>query len=176
MEELSGKLAQAKAKGKLHAIKCDVSVEQDILDAFKYVTERLGPISILVNNAGISKPTTLASGDTQMWKSVLDVNVLGLCIATREAVKSMNQNEIAGHIIHINSILGHYVAHVPNVNMYSASKFAVTALTETLRQEFLATNSKIRITVSLSRQEYVLIYAEFVRLFIIGVNLLDFRA
>lgn len=82
-----------------------------------------------------------------MWKKVLDTNVLGLCIATREAITIMNENDIPGHIIHINSVLGHYVAHLPGINMYPASKFAVTALTETLRQEFLAVDSKIRISV-----------------------------
>ncbi|EFA04837.1 farnesol dehydrogenase [Tribolium castaneum] len=132
--------------GKLYAVKCDMTVESDILEAFKWIKTTLGPVSILVNNAGLSQPNTLIGGNTQMWKTVLDTNVLGLSIATREALDQMMQNSIAGHIIHINSILGHYVAHVPKLNVYSASKFAVTALTETLRQELVALDSKIRVT------------------------------
>ena len=84
-------------------------------------------------------------GDTKEWKDVFDVNVLGLCVATREAVRDMKKNGVNGHIIHINSVSGHRVAsHATSV--YAASKFAVTALTETLRQELVAQGSKIKIT------------------------------
>lgn len=134
--------------GKLYPFKADMTVEADIIEAFNWTTNNVGRVHVLINSAGISKPTTLSDGDTEMWKKVLDTNVLGLSIATREAIKIMKENKIDGHIIHINSVLGHYVAHVPNLNMYSASKFAVTALVETLRQEFLRANMKIRITVS----------------------------
>ena len=52
-----------------------------------------------------------------------------------------------GHIIHINSAAGHRVFS-PQFNVYPASKFAVTALTETLRQELNSLGTKIRVTVS----------------------------
>ncbi|GJQ81085.1 hypothetical protein Trydic_g9926, partial [Trypoxylus dichotomus] len=144
VEQLSEKL-QGK-KGKLYPLKADVTVEGDILAAFKWTKENLGPVHILVNNAGISKNTTLSEGDTESWKAVFETNVIGLCVATREAIKDMTENSTAGQIIHISSILGHYVAHVPKVNVYSASKFAVRALTETLRQELLTSGTKIRIS------------------------------
>ncbi|KAJ3651878.1 hypothetical protein Zmor_017884 [Zophobas morio] len=144
IDELSQKLLRC--KGKLHSYKCDMTIESDIIAAFKWIKDTLGPVSVLVNNAGVSQPNTLIGGNTEMWKKVLDTNVLGLTIATREAIDQMTSNKIDGHVIHINSILGHYVAHVPQVNMYSASKFAVTALTETLRQELVTLNSKIRVT------------------------------
>jgi NAD(P)-dependent dehydrogenase (short-subunit alcohol dehydrogenase family) len=76
--------------------------------------------------------------------------LLGLCIATREAVKVMKVNKIDGHIIHINSVSGHGVPNVPGVNVYAASKHAVTALTETLRQEFNHPGLKIKITVKMT--------------------------
>lgn len=104
---------------------------------------------ILINNAGKAQGNTnLIEGDKELWKNILDLNVLGLCIATREAVKSMKENDVDGHIIHINSVLGHIVPNFPNLNLYPASKFAVTALTETLRQELNSIGSKIKITVS----------------------------
>lgn len=87
-------------------------------------------------------------GDTEAWKTIFDVNVLGLCIATREAVKSMKENNIDGHIVHINSVVGHQVINYPGLNVYPASKHAVTALTETLRLEFNSLGLKIKITVS----------------------------
>lgn len=145
VDELAAKLSGL--KGKLYSFKADMTVESDIIAAFKWTNENLGPVSILINNAGISQPNTLIGGNTDMWRKVLDTNVMGLTIATREAIDHMTRNQIDGHVIHINSILGHYVAPVPKINMYSASKFAVTALTETLRQELMAMDSKIKITV-----------------------------
>ncbi|XP_068902389.1 farnesol dehydrogenase-like [Tenebrio molitor] len=139
-KQLSGK------KGKLHAVKADVTKEEDILKAFEWTSKKLGPVHILINNAGTGKRTTLTEGKTEDWKAVLDLNVLGLCIATREAVKVMKANNINGHIVHINSIAGHTVMNIPQINVYPASKFAVTALTETLRQELTHLNSNIKIT------------------------------
>ncbi|XP_970629.1 farnesol dehydrogenase [Tribolium castaneum] len=133
-------------KGKLHAVKTDMSKEDEIIKAFKWVEDNLGHVHILINNAGVSKESFLANGDAEAWRNTFDVNVIGLCIATREAVKSMTANNINGHIIHINSIAGHKVVNFPGINVYSASKYAVAALAETLRHEFLALGSKIKIT------------------------------
>ncbi|KAJ3660775.1 hypothetical protein Zmor_005206 [Zophobas morio] len=133
-------------KGKLHAVKTDISKEEDILKAFKWVSDNLGPVHILINNAGIIQQTNLTEGDTEKWKKIFDTNVLGLCIATREAVKIMKANKIDGHIVHINSVAGHKVPNFPGLNVYPASKYAVTALTETLRQELNHLGLKIKIT------------------------------
>lgn len=122
--------------------------EEDILKGFQWIKDNLGPVHILVNNAATSRTTTLMDGNTEFWKEVFDTNVLGLCIATREAVRDMRANNVSGHIIHINSGSGHRVVPIPNVNIYPASKHAVTALTETLRQELNSNQSKIKITVS----------------------------
>jgi NADP+-dependent farnesol dehydrogenase len=145
VEELSKKLKGK--KGKLFAVKVDMTKEDDILKGFKWVSEKLGPVHVLVNNAGIAQPTNLIDGETEKWKKTLDTNVLGLCIATREAIKVMKANKIDGHIIHINSVAGHKVPNFPGLNIYPASKHAVTALTETLRQEFNNLGLKIKITV-----------------------------
>ena len=145
IEALAKKLCRT--KGKLHAVKVDISKEEDILAGFKWVSEKLGPVSILINNAGVLPNSTLVDGSTEEWKKVFDTNVMGLCVATREAVKIMKANKIDGHIIHINSVAGHKVPNIPNMNVYPASKHAVTALTETLRQELNSLGLKIRITV-----------------------------
>ncbi|XP_044271282.1 farnesol dehydrogenase-like [Tribolium madens] len=140
-KKLSGK------RGKLVAIKADFTKEEDILRVFEWTSKNLGPVHILINNAGTSRPSaSLTEGKTEDWKTVLDLNVLGLCIATREAVKVMKANKINGHIIHINSVLGHTICMGNVINVYGASKFAVTALTETLRQELNSLNLKIKIT------------------------------
>ncbi|KAJ3618449.1 hypothetical protein MTP99_006443 [Tenebrio molitor] len=128
VEEHSKQLSEK--KGKLHGIKADFTKEEDILKTFAWTTKNLGPVHILVNNAGRSGSERLGF----------------VRIATREAVKAMKAKKINGHIIHINSVLGHTVFNVPNLNVYPASKFAVTALTETLRQELNHLGSKIKIT------------------------------
>ncbi|KAK4880618.1 hypothetical protein RN001_008764 [Aquatica leii] len=140
------KIQKLSTSKNLHAIETDISKENDVLHAFKWIKENLGPIHILINNAGIARVTTLIDGKTEYWKDVFDVNVLGLCIATKEAVKDMRSNNINGHIIHINSILGHKSPGFPNINVLPASKYAVTALTETLRQELNLIDSKIKIS------------------------------
>jgi NADP+-dependent farnesol dehydrogenase len=88
VEELAKKLHGK--KGKLHAVKADISKEEDILNAFKWTSDNLGPVHVLVNNAGVAENTNLTTqGDTKKWKNVFDTNVMGLCIATREAVNIM---------------------------------------------------------------------------------------
>lgn len=146
IEELAKKL-EGKS-GKLYAVRCDISREEDILKAFKWVKDNVGPVHILINNAGVIKPTNLTDGNTDDWRRIFDVNVIGLCICTREAARVMKQHDIAGHIIHINAICGHYVTPLPEpvMNVYPASKYAVTALTETLRQELRHFKSKVKIT------------------------------
>lgn len=145
LDEL-GKTLYGKS-GKFYGVKADICDEEDILKAFNWAKENLGPIHILINNAGLGRPTSLIEGDTSDFKKVLDTNVLGLTLCTREAVKDMRNNKIDGHIIHVNSVAGHYVPQVPNMNIYPASKYAVTALTETLRYELNFVGCRIKTTV-----------------------------
>ncbi|XP_023714644.1 farnesol dehydrogenase-like [Cryptotermes secundus] len=144
VEELSKSLKSA--KGKLHAVKCDVSNESDVQAAFKWVKANLGGVDILVNNAAVAYDTSLSSGSTEELKRMLDLNVLGLSVCTKEALQSMKERGVDdGHIIHINSVGGH-VPPREFYAMFSASKHAVTALTEGLRRELVNLKSKIRVT------------------------------
>lgn len=119
------------------------------MDAFEWIKTNLGPIHILINNAGVFLISSLHDGKTEDWKTIFDTNVLSLNIATREAIRDMRKNDVNGHIIHINSIYGHYIDRQPN-HVYYASKHAVTTLTEVLRRELVTLNSKIKVTVSIS--------------------------
>ena len=122
----------------------DLRQETEILDWFAAIEARWGRLDVLINNAGLGYQAPLISGDTAAWRETLEVNVLALCICTREAIRLMQTlNQDRGHIVHIGSLSGH---RVPGGGVYSASKFAVRALTEGLRQELRVAHSNIRIS------------------------------
>ncbi|MGC1307439.1 MAG: SDR family NAD(P)-dependent oxidoreductase [Phormidesmis sp.] len=121
----------------------DLRDERQILSFFAAVKKRWGRLDALVNNAGLGHKESLMTGRTDAWREMLEVNVLALCICTREAIALM-QPQNTGHILHISSMSGHRVPAITGV--YSASKFAVRSLTETLRRELRAADSHIRIS------------------------------
>jgi NADP-dependent 3-hydroxy acid dehydrogenase YdfG len=123
----------------------DMRREADITRLFEVARERLGGVDILVNNAGLGRNAPLGSAPTELWREMLDVNVLGLCIATREAIGDMERRGSAGHIVHVSSMASHRVPSADS-GFYAATKFAVRALTEGLRQELRARQSAIRVT------------------------------
>uniref|UniRef100_A0A1Q3FR56 Putative dehydrogenase n=1 Tax=Culex tarsalis TaxID=7177 RepID=A0A1Q3FR56_CULTA len=147
VEALRNDLKGETTRKRLHAIKCDVSKEEDILEAFRWVEQKLGGVDVLVNNAGVLRDTKLvAPGNTSDLREVLNTNVMGLVLCSREAFQSMKKRAVDGHIVHINSVAGHYIPNVPILSIYPASKFAVTALTETMRREFSAEGTKVKVT------------------------------
>ncbi len=103
-----------------------------------------GP-DILVNNAGLGHKSPLMSGQAALWREMLEVNVLGLCIATQCAIEAMlDRGAEEGHVVHISSMAAHRVP--PGSGVYSATKYAVRSLTESLRQELHAADAPIRVT------------------------------
>lgn len=80
---------------------------------------------------------------------VIDTNFKGVLHCTRKAFNLMNKSNDFGLIININSVAGHIVPMVSfSMNAYSPTKFAITSLTESIRQElFRAKNKKVRVTV-----------------------------
>ena len=121
----------------------DLRDEAHILSFFAAVKARWGGLDVLINNAGLGYKETLMGGSTESWREMLEVNVLALCICTREAVSLMTPSN-AGHIVHVSSMSGHRVPAIAGI--YSATKFAVRSLGETLRRELRVANSNIRIT------------------------------
>ncbi|XP_067121273.1 dehydrogenase/reductase SDR family member 11-like [Centruroides vittatus] len=145
IEKLADELA-SHSPGELLPIKCDVTNELEILNVFQKIREHYGQIDVCINNAGLSKVCPLMNGKTDDWKNIIDVNVLALCIFTREAITLMKEKEINdGQIIHISSILAHHVKSHTGLSFYSGTKHMVKALAEGLRQELRAEKSKIRV-------------------------------
>ncbi|XP_050724033.1 dehydrogenase/reductase SDR family member 11-like [Eriocheir sinensis] len=148
--------------------------DEEVLAMFAKIKKDLGGMDVCINNAGFThnksllglgiypsalKPThppvfltpLLSCGFTERspkeWREMMDLNVVALCLCTRESIASMRERGVDdGHIIHINSIAGHRVNPNKAIHFYAATKFAVTALTEGLRQELREANSNIRIS------------------------------
>jgi len=144
LDRLDTLAAEVEGSGRILPIACDVRDESAIAAMFQRVRSELGPTWVVVNNAGLGHKAPLLSGDTALWREMLEVNVLGLCVCTREAVSDMRDNGDIGHVIHISSMAAYRVPGGGGV--YAASKHAVAALTEGLRQELRMAGSKIRVS------------------------------
>lgn len=148
VEEIAKSLGDT--PGKIYAQKCDVSDPESVKTAFKWLEDKFGLIHILVNNAGVAYKMQILDDEdvTDKLNSVMNTNVMGLVNATRAAVRLIKKSNDYGMVINVGSIGGHTVFFRPNsLNLYAPSKFAVTAISEVLRQELiLQDNLKIRIS------------------------------
>jgi NADP-dependent 3-hydroxy acid dehydrogenase YdfG len=95
--------------------------------------ERFGSLEILVNNAGVGLHGSIPEGDPEDWKRMFEVNVLGVLYATRAAVRHMLQQG-SGDVVFVSSLAGRRVPH-PSGTVYAATKHAITAVAEGLRQD-----------------------------------------
>lgn len=136
--------SRAQLPGETLVASADLRRETDILEVFAKIRETWGGVDVMINNAGLGYLSPLMAGDSEQWREMLEVNVLALCICTREAVRDMRARGDDGHVVHVGSMAGHRVPQGSGV--YAASKFAVRALTEALRQELREAKSKIRVS------------------------------
>ncbi|KAL1260566.1 hypothetical protein QQF64_008393 [Cirrhinus molitorella] len=147
IETLAAECVRNGFSGTLIPYKCDLTVEDEILSMFTWIKGQHQGVDVCLNNAGLAHPEPLLSGKTSGWRNMMDVNVLALSVCAREAYQSMRERKVDdGHIININSICGHRVISHANGHFYAASKYAVTALTEGLRQELREAKTHIRAT------------------------------
>ncbi|XP_035783905.1 farnesol dehydrogenase-like [Anopheles albimanus] len=134
--------------GKIYAKKCDVSSETEILETLGWIRREFGGIDVLINNAGIFRYSFITQSETADFRDTFNVNLLATCIFVREAIKDMRERQTIGHIILLNSILGHRVpdVSVPLFGVYPASKYALVGLAEVLRQELNFFKLPIKVT------------------------------
>ena len=121
-----------KKGGKAIAVQADVSKPADITRLFQETKRAYGKLDILVNNAGIYEFSPLETVTPEHFHKMFDLNVLGLLLATREAVKLFGDNG-GGSVINISSIVG--PMPVATASVYSATKAAVDAVTVSLSKE-----------------------------------------
>lgn len=137
----------------VHAFKCDLTKSEEVEKVFEKITNKIGQVQILVNNAGIFRDCGIldCTKSTSELEQVIDLNLTAVVRCSRLAYKSMLEKpQNLGYIININSIHGHSIAELDNgvqLGIYPASKYGITAATEVMRRELVNKgNRKIKIT------------------------------
>jgi NAD(P)-dependent dehydrogenase (short-subunit alcohol dehydrogenase family) len=123
---------EALRKHGIETVELDVSDDASVEAGVKKVLAKAGRIDVLINNAGIGSAGVTEAFTAEQAKVVFETNVIGLLRVTRAVLPSMRENR-DGLIINIGSVLGRVT--FPFFGIYGASKFAVEALTDSLRYE-----------------------------------------
>ncbi|MGD6842838.1 3-ketoacyl-ACP reductase [Bacillus infantis] len=118
----------------------DVQDSESVNKAVEKITSELGQIDILINNAGIAKFGGFLELSPQEWEDIIQVNLMGVYHVTRAVLPGMIERK-SGDIINISSSAGQKGA--PVTSAYSASKFAVLGLTESLMLEVRKHNIRV---------------------------------
>ena len=118
--------------GEVAIRRLDVTDRSDVAAFAEAARERFGRIDVIVNNAGVMPLSPLAALKTDEWDRMIDVNIRGVLHGIAAVLPTM-QKQGSGHIINLSSIGGLYV--VPTAAVYCATKYAVRAITDGLRQE-----------------------------------------
>ena len=135
-EELIGK-----HKIKLKIIKLDVRNRNEVKDTLTSLNDEWKNIDILINNAGLARGfNKIYEGEIDDWEEMIDTNIKGLLYVTRQILPKMVEQQ-RGHIINLGSVAGHET--YPSGNVYAATKFAVDALTKSIRMDVLDKNIKV---------------------------------
>jgi 3-oxoacyl-[acyl-carrier protein] reductase len=120
-----------KKGGKAVAVQGNLSKEADVRRLFAEVKKSYDKLDILVNNAGVYEFAPIGDVTAEHFHKMFDLNVLGLLLATQEAVKLFGSR--GGNIINISSVAA--TSAPPTTSVYSATKAAVNAVTRALAQE-----------------------------------------
>ncbi|WP_329473720.1 SDR family oxidoreductase [Streptomyces sp. NBC_01723] len=139
LEKLAGRIT---AEGGTAAFRrLDVTDAADVRAFVSAAAERWGRVDVLVNNAGVMPLSPLAALKVDEWDRMIDVNVRGVLHGVAAALPVMRRQG-GGHVVNIASVGAYEV--VPTAAVYCATKFAVRALSEGLRQE---SDGSIRVSV-----------------------------
>ncbi|MBD2507789.1 SDR family oxidoreductase [Nostoc sp. ATCC 53789] len=126
----------------IHLLQLDVRDRNAVEEAISTLPPAWSDIDILINNAGLSRGLDkLHEGSFQDWEDMIDTNVKGLLYVSRYVVPGMVSRD-RGHVVNLGSIAGHQT--YPGGNVYCATKAAVRAISEGLKQDLLGT--RVRVT------------------------------
>jgi glucose 1-dehydrogenase len=121
------------AGGRAVPVAMDVSVEADVQRAFAEAREAFGGLDLLVNNAGIEKPFHVVDMPLAEWEKVIDVNLTGTFLCTREAARIMRADDAHGTIVMISSV--HEVIPWERFSHYCASKGGMKLFVQSVAKE-----------------------------------------
>jgi glucose 1-dehydrogenase len=119
----------AEAGGRALAVAGDVSSEPDVMAAFAAARDAFGGLDLLVNNAGVEKPFDLVDMPLEEWRKVIDVNLTGVFLCSREAARMMRSDGARGVIVNITSVheqipwkqFSHYCASKGGAKLFGQS-------------------------------------------------------
>ena len=128
--------------GEVFSQKLDVTKNDECVSFVNNVLEKWGSVDILVNNAGLMPLSFVKNLKIDEWDQMIDVNIKGVLYCTGAVVTHMLEKK-SGHIVNISSVAGRIV--FPAGSVYCATKHAITAFSEGLREE-LSVRKNIRVT------------------------------
>jgi len=141
LEKLQNEILQN--DGQVILQKLDVTQKLDCDSFVDAVIKKWGTIDVLVNNAGLMPLSFIKKLKIDEWDRMIDVNIKGVLYCTASVLPKMLEKK-SGHIVNISSVAGRIV--FPAGSVYCATKHAVTAFSEGLRQE-LSPRYNIRVTI-----------------------------
>ena len=138
LQALTEELRQKGAEVAIHPL--DVAERQSVEAFAEAGRKAFGRIDVIVNNAGIMPLSLMSSLKVDEWDRMIDVNIRGVLHGIAAVLPGM-ENRGSGHVINVSSIGGHAVS--PTAAVYCATKYAVRAISDGLRQE----TGTVRVTV-----------------------------
>jgi NADP-dependent 3-hydroxy acid dehydrogenase YdfG len=138
LETLVTDIAKCGGSARFRAV--DVTKRADVQALVDYAKAEFGQVDVLVNNAGVMPLSPLTALKVEEWDRMIDVNIRGVLYGIAAVLPDMKARG-EGHIVNVASIGAHVV--VPTAAVYCATKYAVWAISEGLRQE----NNDLRMTV-----------------------------
>jgi len=134
-----GDIHEARAKEALtglgpsaHFVRCDVTREEDLAEAARWLEQNWGGVDVVVNNAGVSVAGAIEETPLDDWQWIVDINLLGV-VRGCKVFTPLFKRQKSGTFINVASLSG--LIHLPMMSAYSATKAAVVAISETLRVE-----------------------------------------
>jgi NADP-dependent 3-hydroxy acid dehydrogenase YdfG len=129
------------AGGEVAYAQTDVRRREDLTSLVSLALDRYGQLDVLINNAGIMPVSPLDDLRVEDWENMIDINIKGVLYGIAAALPVFRKQGF-GHFVNTASTAGHKT--VPNQSVYSATKFAVRAISEGLRME---AGEKLRVTI-----------------------------
>ena len=117
---------------------CDVRDHNQARSSVAAAVEAMGGLDVLLNNAGLGYFDPLADGNLEQWHTMVDTNIKGVLNFLHASLPHLRQG--FGHVVNVGSVASHHV--FPNSGVYCATKWAVLALSESIRTE-LASEVKV---------------------------------